>query len=163
MIAICAALVGTLQITQWRLALMVASVLGGLTGGSTVTLMGIFAYLADSCPPVDRTDKFPIVEATYAVGGFISYLSGGFLSTYYGETATLWVIVAILIVSALAGRTVICGHPPRQGPTVHPVQFWAKRLWYCDRCCRGAAGMACPPAHSKRPFPTVQLNIYPTA
>ena len=38
MIAICAALVGTLQITQWRLALMVASVLGGLTGGSTVDL-----------------------------------------------------------------------------------------------------------------------------
>eukprot|EP00040_Diaphanoeca_grandis_P017406 m.90655 g.90655 ORF g.90655 m.90655 type:complete len:528 (+) comp26416_c0_seq1:454-2037(+) len=98
---VCAALVGTLNISAWKETLILANVVGGLSGGTTITLMGVFAYIADSCPPHLRSVRFPIIEAVYAFGGFGAYYLGGLVATLHGETSVLWVITGLFVMLLL--------------------------------------------------------------
>eukprot|EP00041_Stephanoeca_diplocostata_P022371 m.532525 g.532525 ORF g.532525 m.532525 type:complete len:536 (+) comp22046_c0_seq4:270-1877(+) len=100
-IALASAYVGTWHTLSWRAVLTAASAVGGLGGGTTITLMGAFAFVADSCPPKHRTTTFTLIEAFYGVGGMLAYLGGGYLSTQRGETYTLWIIVGVLSVLCL--------------------------------------------------------------
>lgn len=96
LIAVCAACIGTDTEYPWRTVLTMASVVGGLGGGTTITLLGAFAYLADCCPPKDRALSFTLIEAFYGVGSLAAYFGGGYISKDRGETATLLIVAAWL-------------------------------------------------------------------
>jgi hypothetical protein len=93
---VCAACIGTDTEYPWRTVLTLASVVGGLGGGTTITLLGAFAYLADCCPPKERALSFTLIEAFYGVGSLAAYFGGGYISKDRGETATLLIVAAWL-------------------------------------------------------------------
>eukprot|EP00047_Mylnosiga_fluctuans_P013888 m.34004 g.34004 ORF g.34004 m.34004 type:complete len:449 (+) comp5167_c0_seq1:185-1531(+) len=68
----------------------------GLTGGSGVILLTMFAYIVDTVPPADWPFVFTIMEGTVALGGVVGTLAGGYLVDAIGPARVFIVLMAVL-------------------------------------------------------------------
>ena len=94
-------------ITSWKYILLVSNLVGGLCGGSGITLMGAFAYVTDTNDEKERAHLFTSIEATYGAGGFMMLLAGVFISRATDALFVTFVVLAVLSLATLACVAVI--------------------------------------------------------
>ncbi len=89
----------------------------------------IHAYVARMAGPIPLERVFPLLSASYALGGVLTPALGGWMAQQWGMRRVLFLSAALFSLSTLAAIRLPADPPPQRPSHQSPVEFWRGIPW----------------------------------